>query len=261
MAYKPFDLTGKTALVTGGNGGIGLGFADALAQAGASVAIWGTNAAKNDAAVKQLRAHGTRVEAWTIDVADEAAVIKGIAEGVQAFGAIHAIYANAGIGRGARSFLDITTEDYRKVLSVNLDGVFFTLREGARHMVERHKAGDRSGGSLVGVASLAAIEGAARNEAYAATKGAVISMMKSIAVEHARYGVRANSVLPGWIATDMTQAAQDNSAFAEKVIPRVPMRRWGEPKDFGGVAVYLTSDASTYHSGDSFVIDGGYSIF
>jgi len=95
----------------------------------------------------------------------------------------------------------------------------------------------------------------------AATKGAVVSMIKSIAVEHARYGVRANSILPGWIATDMTQGAQDNPAFAEKVIPRVPMRRWGEPKDFGGVAVYLTSDASSYHSGDAFVIDGGYSIF
>ena len=115
--------------------------------------------------------------------------------------------------------------------------------------------------ALVGLASLAAIEGAARNEAYAATKGAVVSMMKSIAVEHARYGIRANSILPGWIATDMTQGAQDNPAFAEKVIPRVPMRRWGEPKDFGGVAVYLTSDASSYHSGDSFVIDGAYSIF
>ena len=261
MAYKPFDLTGKTALVTGGNGGIGLGFADALAQAGASVAIWGTNAAKNDAAVKQLRAHGTRVEAWTIDVADEAAVIKGITEGVQAFGAIHAIYANAGIGRGARSFLDITTEDYRKVLSVNLDGVFFTLREGARHMVERHKAGDRSGGSLVGVASLAAIHGAARNQHYAATKGAVISMIRATAVEMARYGIRANAVLPGWIAIDMTAGGQANPKFVENVISRVPMKRWGEPQDFGGIAVYLASDASSFHTGDSFLIDGAYAIY
>jgi NAD(P)-dependent dehydrogenase (short-subunit alcohol dehydrogenase family) len=166
----------------------------------------------------------------------------------------------SGVGYGAPSFVDMSTETYRKTLAVNLDGVFFTLREACRHMVERAKAGD-PGGSLVGLASLAAIEGAARNEAYAATKGAVVSMIKSIAVEHARYGVRANSILPGWIATDMTQGAQDNPAFAEKVIPRVPMRRWGEPKDFGGVAVYLTSDASSYHSGDSFVIDGAYSIF
>ena len=134
------------------------------------------------------------------------------------------------------------------------------LREACRHMVERAKTGD-AGGSLVGVASLAAIEGAARNEAYAATKGAVISMIKSVAVEHARYGVRANAILPGWIATDMTAGAQGNSAFAEKVIPRVPARRWGEPDDFGGMAVYLASDASSYHSGTTIVIDGGYSIF
>jgi NAD(P)-dependent dehydrogenase (short-subunit alcohol dehydrogenase family) len=114
---------------------------------------------------------------------------------------------------------------------------------------------------LIGLASLAALEGAARNEAYAATKGAVISMIKSIAVEHARFGIRANAILPGWIATDMTQGAQQSAAFAEKVIPRIPARRWGEPKDFGGVAVYLASDASAYHSGDLFVIDGGYAIF
>ena len=110
-------------------------------------------------------------------------------------------------------------------------------------------------------ASLAAIEGAARNEAYAATKGAVISMMKAIAVEHARYKVRANAILPGWIATDMTDRAQASEAFTEKVIGRVPARRWGQPADFGGIAVYLASDASAYHSGDSFVIDGGYAIF
>jgi len=110
-------------------------------------------------------------------------------------------------------------------------------------------------------ASLAAIEGAARNEAYAATKGGVISMMRAIAVEHARYGVRANAILPGWIATDMTKGAQGNQVFTDRVISRVPARRWGEPSDFGGVAVYLASDASKYHSGDSFVIDGGYAIF
>ena len=165
-----------------------------------------------------------------------------------------------GIGAAARSFSEMSTETYRKVLSVNLDGVFFTLRAACRHIVERAKAGD-PGGSLIGVASLAAIEGAAHNEHYAATKGAVISMMKSIAVEHARYGVRANAILPGWIATDMTEFAQNSPVFAEKVISRVPARRWGTPEDFGGVAVYLASNASSYHSGDLFVIDGGYAIF
>ena len=143
---------------------------------------------------------------------------------------------------------------------MNLDGVFFTCREACKHMVARANEGDK-GGSIMVTASLAAIEGAARNEAYAATKGGVISMMKSIAVEHARYGVRANAILPGWIATDMTLGAQNNATFVEKVVPRIPARRWGEPDDFGGIAVYLASDASTYHSGDTFVIDGAYSIF
>jgi NAD(P)-dependent dehydrogenase (short-subunit alcohol dehydrogenase family) len=260
MAYKPFDLSGKVALVTGGNRGIGLGMADALAQAGAGVAVWGSSAANNDAAIASLSKHGGKVRAWTVNVADEGQVAQAMADVARHFGRIDSVFANAGIGGGARSFSEFPTETYRRVLSVNLDGVFFTLREACKHMVARAQAGD-PGGSLAGVASLAAIEGAARNEAYAATKGAVISMMKSIAVEHARYGVRANSILPGWIATDMTQGAQDNPAFAEKVIPRVPMRRWGEPADFGGVAVYLTSNASSYHSGDSFIIDGGYSIF
>jgi len=260
MSYKPFDLSGQVALVTGGNGGIGLGMADAIAQSGADVAIWGTNEEKNKRAGDQLRAHGVKVYTRKVDVSDEQQVVDGIGATVKELGRIDAVFANAGVGFGAASFVEMSTELYRKTLAVNLDGVFWTLRETSRHMVERAKAGD-AGGSLVGVASLAAIEGAARNEAYAATKGGVISMMKGIAVEHAKYGMRANAILPGWSATDMTAQAQAAPAFAEKVIPRVPARRWGEPGDFGGVAVYLTSDASSYHSGDTFIIDGGYAIF
>ncbi|KRA61610.1 2-deoxy-D-gluconate 3-dehydrogenase [Caulobacter sp. Root655] len=260
MAYQPFDLTGKVALITGGNRGIGLGMASALAQAGADIVIWGSNAERNLAAEGELLKHGVRVKAQVVDVSREDQVREGMEEAVAAMGRVDSVFANAGVGYGAPSFVDMPTETYRKILAVNLDGVFFTFREACRHMVERAKAGD-PGGSLVGIASLAAIEGAARNQAYAATKGAVISMMKSVAVEHARYGVRANAILPGWIATDMTQGAQDNPAFAEKVIPRVPARRWGQPADFGGIAVYLTSGASSYHSGDTFVIDGAYSIF
>jgi NAD(P)-dependent dehydrogenase (short-subunit alcohol dehydrogenase family) len=260
MTYTPFNLTGKVALVTGGNRGIGLGMATALAEAGADLVIWGSNAEHNLKAMAQLDPLGVRVKAQTVNVADESEVVAAMAEAVLAMGRIDTVIANAGIGGGAASFSEMSAEVWRRVLSVNLDGVFFTCREACKHMVARSKAGD-PGGSIAAVASLAAIEGAARNEAYAATKGGVISMIKSIAVEHARYGVRANAILPGWIATDMTAGAQATPAFAEKVIPRVPARRWGEPKDFGGVAVYLASDASSYHSGDSFVIDGGYSIF
>ena len=260
MAYAPFDLSGKVALVTGGNRGIGLGMALALGEAGADIVIWGTNEEHNTAAGAELSKLGVRVKVQKVDVSDEQAVVAAMAEAVAEMGRLDTVIANAGIGAGARSFAEMTVEIWRRVLAVNLDGVFFTCREACKHMVERAKTGD-TGGSIMVTASLAAIEGAARNEAYAATKGGVISMMRSIAVEHARYGVRANSILPGWIATDMTAGAQGNPAFAEKVVPRIPARRWGEPGDFGGIAVYLASDASNYHSGDTFVIDGGYSIF
>ena len=260
MAYAPFNLAGKVALITGGNRGIGLGMAEALAQAGADVVIWGTNATHNLSAEGALTRHGVSVLAQKVDVADEAAVVAAMAEAVASMGRVDTVIANAGIGMGSPSFSEMTADVWRRVLSVNLDGAFFTCREACKHMVARAKAGD-PGGSIAVTASLAAIEGAARNEAYAATKGGVVSMMKAIAVEHARYGVRANAILPGWIATDMTAGSQASAAFAEKVIPRVPIRRWGEPEDFGGIAVYLASDASRYHTGDSFLIDGGYAIF
>jgi NAD(P)-dependent dehydrogenase (short-subunit alcohol dehydrogenase family) len=258
--YKPFDLTGKVALVTGGNGGIGFGMAEALAAAGADVVIWGTKDDKNESAAKRLRAHGTRIASRRVNVANESEVIEAIGATVKEMGRVDCAIANAGIGGGAPSFSQMSIETWRRVHAVNEEGVFFTLREVAKHMVDRAQRGD-AGGSLVGVASLAGLEGAARNEAYSATKGAVLAMMRSIAVEHARYGVRANAIAPGWIATDMTAGAQGNKTFQEKVIVRVPMRRWGTPEDFGGIAVYLASDASKYHTGDTFVIDGGYLVF
>ena len=261
MTYAPFDLSGKVALVTGGNRGIGLGMAKALAASNASLAIWGRKEAANAAAVEELSALGTgEVKAWAVDVADEQAVIDATVDVVSSMGRIDSCFANAGVGFGAPSFVEMTTEIWRKNMAVNMEGAFWTLRESVKHMVERAKAGD-PGGSVVGVASLAGIEGAARNQAYAATKGGLPSMMRGIAVEHGRYGIRANSILPGWIATDMTELAQDSDVFTTKVISRVPIRRWGEPEDFGGMAVYLASDASKYHSGTTLIIDGGYAVF
>ena len=150
----------------------------------------------------------------------------------------------------------MSADEWHRVLKVNLDGAFYTFRVATRHMVERG-----GGGVLVGTASLAAIEGAARNEHYAATKGGLISMIRALAVEFARHGVRANAILPGWIETDMTANAIGNEKFAGGVLPRIPMRRWGTGADFGGIAVYLMSSASAYHTGDTFLIDGGYALF
>ncbi|HYD89688.1 MAG TPA: SDR family oxidoreductase [Vitreimonas sp.] len=260
MTYTPFNLTGKVALVTGGNGGIGLGMAEALAQAGASVEIWGTNPEKNGRALERLKAHGTKVHARIVDVSTEANVVAGFNETLSTFGRVDACFANAGVSNRWKSFLDIGGEDYRRVMAINLDGMIWTMREACRHMKARAEAGD-PGGSIAAVASLGALFGAARNQDYTATKAAIIAVTNGIAVEFARYGVRANSILPGWIATEMTDAAQHNDVFTKNVIARVPFRRWGRPDEFGGIAVYLASDASSFHTGDSILIDGAFSKF
>ena len=255
-----FDLSEKVALITGGNGGIGLGMAEGLAECGASIAIWGRNKEKNEESKNLLSKYSIEVNTYEVDVSQEKEVINNVKSVLNDFGRIDSVFANAGMNVFGGSFEEMDTDAYRKVLSVNLDGVFFTLRETTKHMVERAKDGD-IGGSVVGVASLAGIEGAAKTQPYSASKGGIISMIKGIAVEHARYGIRANTILPGWIATDMTTINQNNQKFTDKVISRVPMRRWGEPKDFSGIAAYLTSDASAYHSGDMFIVYGGYAIF
>lgn len=258
MAYSAFDLSGKSVLVTGGNSGIGLGMAEALAQAGAAVCIWGTNAEKNAAALARLKAHGGKALALACDVGNEQEVEQRFAETVAALGPLHGCFANAGVSGRAnvKSFAEMDAEEWKRVTRVNLDGAFYTLRAAARHMV-----GHGQGGALVGTASLAAISGQPRGEHYAATKGGLISMIRALAVEFARNGIRANAILPGWIDTAMTEKALNWDKFRDKVLPRVPVRRWGTPEDFGAIAIYLVSDASAYHTGDTFLIDGGYSLF
>jgi NAD(P)-dependent dehydrogenase (short-subunit alcohol dehydrogenase family) len=170
-------------------------------------------------------------------------------------------FANAGIGGGGRkSFVDRSEEEWRRMFAVNLDSVFHLFQFAARHMMDRAASGDAFG-RLVATSSTASIFGTARNEHYAATKAAMNALVRALAVELARYGITANAILPGWIRSEMTAEIMTNEKFVSNVMPRIPMRRFGEPEDFGGIAVYLTSKASSYHTAECFVVDGGYSAF
>ena len=251
-----FDLTGHVAVVTGGNSGIGQGIAEGLAQAGADVALWARREDRTAQAAEEVARHGTRVVAVACDVADAASVQGAAARTLDELGRIDSCFANAGVGGGATSFLDLSLEEIRRVLQVNLEGAFLTFQAAARHMVERG-----GGGSLVGVSSLAGVEGVARNQHYAASKAGLLALVRGCAVELARHGIRANAILPGWIETPMTDGMLDHEVFRERVLPRVPARRWGRPEDFAGAAVYLASPASAYHTGDELTVDGGYRVF
>ena len=253
-----FDLTGHVAVVTGGNGGIGLGMAEALAEHGADVSIWGTNPAKNDEAARRLEQHGGRVQSLLCDVGDHDAVVASMGAVVEGLGRVDSCFVNAGVSGKASSFAEMSEEEWRRVMRVNLDGAFFTAQEAVRHMVTRHESGDTSGGSVVVTSSGSAFFGQQRGQHYAGSKGAVISMMKGIAVEHARHGIRANAIVPGWIESEMTAPALGWDKFVANVMPRIPLRRWGAPEDLGGLAVYLASGASRYHTADVITVDGGY---
>jgi NAD(P)-dependent dehydrogenase (short-subunit alcohol dehydrogenase family) len=256
-----FDLSGRVAIVTGGNGGIGLGIAQALAAAGCNVSIWGRNADKNATAAATMADSTGKVVSQVCDVTDTASVKAAMEATLQAFGRVDGCFANAGIGGGGRhAFIDRTEEQWRSMFATNLDGVFHVFQAAARHMTERAEAGDKFG-RLVATSSLASIFGTARNEHYAATKAAINALVRALAVELARQGVTANAILPGWIKSDMTAGLMANDKFVANVMPRIPMRRFGEPSDFGGIAVYLMSKASSYHTADTFVIDGGYTAF
>jgi NAD(P)-dependent dehydrogenase (short-subunit alcohol dehydrogenase family) len=256
-----FDLTKRVAVVTGGNGGIGLGIAQALAAAGCSVSIWGRNADKNARAAATMAAGPGRIDSQICDVTDVASVKAAMTATLAKFGRVDGCFANAGIGGdGRHAFIDRTEEQWRSMFATNLDGVFHVFQAAARHMTERATAGDAFG-RLVATSSLASLFGTARNEHYAATKAAINALVRALAVELARQGVTANAILPGWIKSEMTAGLMANEKFVANVMPRIPMRRFGEPEDFGGIAVYLMSNASSYHTADCFVIDGGYTAF
>jgi NAD(P)-dependent dehydrogenase (short-subunit alcohol dehydrogenase family) len=253
-----FDLTGHVAVITGGNSGIGLGMAEGLVRCGADVCIWGTNPEKNAAAVSRLERYGTRVRALVADVGEEAMVVDGFRGVVEHFGRVDSCFANAGLAGGHTNppFVESTIEQWRSVTRVNLDGAYLTLREAARQMIAQ---GD--GGSLVATASIGVEFGSPREQAYAASKAGVIAMMRGLAVELGKHGIRATALLPGWTVSPMMEPWAKSQAVQERILPRIPLKRWGTPDEWAGIAVYLASNASSFHTGDTIRIDGGYSVY
>jgi len=249
------DLSGHVAVVTGGNGGIGLGFAEGCARAGADVAIWARNAAKSADAVAHLEGLGVNAVAVACDVADEASVAAARAETVEQLGRIDVCVANAGTS-GAGQLQDLSLEEWRRVMAINLDGAFLTMRDCARQMIEQGE-----GGAIVAVSSTSAIHGAPASPHYGASKTALLGLVRASAVGLARHGIRVNAVLPGWTRTEMAEGGYQDERFREATTRRTPVRRWATSDDYVALAAYLCDKAVTWHTGDSIVADGGYTVF
>lgn len=259
MAKGLFDLTGKVAVVTGGNSGIGLGFARGIAKQGGSVVIWGRNAEKNAAAKRELESllpsPGARISTGQVDVASEQQVIAGYEAVIKEFGRVDCVVANAGLPPPRGGTLEQSTQDYLAFMDVSMHGSFYTLREGARHMVKRAEAGE-PGGSLIFCGSLSMFKGLPGKIPYAASKAAMGAVIRTLAVEFGKYGIRANTVAPGYIKTGMTGEATELSQVDKYFASKTPIPRPGYPADFEGIAAYLASDASAFHTGDTLIIDG-----
>jgi NAD(P)-dependent dehydrogenase (short-subunit alcohol dehydrogenase family) len=249
------DLTGRTAVVTGGNSGLGLAMARGLGRAGSAVSIWSRTASRNADAVAALRAEGIEASGVAVDTADEGAVEAAMAATVERHGVVDAFFANAGIADSGR-FTDTTLEDWHHVMRTNLDGSFLCTRAAARHMVERGE-----GGSIVVVSSTIARYGGAGQVAYTVSKHGLVGLGRTLAVELAKHRIRVNILIPGWTATSMNTHLQGDDAFVEATIRRTPARRWADPAEFEDVAVFLADPAQTFHTGNEVVVDGGYTIF
>lgn len=255
-----FDLSGKVALVTGGNSGLGLGFATGMAKCGADIVVWGRRAERNaEAEALLVEAGAGRVWSQTVDVSDEAQVIEGMGAAVEEMGRLDCVVQNAGHA-SMSPFHEMTTELYQSLLAVAQHGGFWTLREAVKHMVARAEEGD-PGGSLLLCGSLTQFRGEPLIAHYGAAKSAMESMMRSVAVEYGHLGIRANMVCCGWFYTDLYGGApKEMFPFDATISERNPIRRWGEISDVEGIAAYLASDAASYHTGDVIVVDGGTTL-
>jgi NAD(P)-dependent dehydrogenase (short-subunit alcohol dehydrogenase family) len=250
-------LAGKVVVVTGGNRGIGLGLAAGVGKAGALVAIWARDTAAGKSARSELEARGIRSRFFECDVTREDEVIRAADSTLEALGPIDALFANAGISGERTRFVDLSLDEWRKVMAVNLEGAIISMREAARQMIRLGRPG-----ALIGVASTSAVHGTPGRLPYSASKAGITAVCRGLAVELARHRIRCNSLVPGWTRTDMLDRDSTRSErFVEVTTSRTPVRRWGTPEDFEGVAAFLADPEQAYHTGDSVVVDGGYTVY
>jgi 2-dehydro-3-deoxy-D-gluconate 5-dehydrogenase len=252
-ALSPFDLTGKVALVTGGNGGIGLGLARGLAAAGASIMIAGRNSAKSEAAAADLR-QSSKVAVFSGDVSTADVAQAMVAATLAQFSRIDILVANAGINvrKPPETY---TPAEWQSILDTNLNGPFFAAQAVHATMTAQ------GGGKIITIGSMSSIFGLPFASAYSATKGGVVQLTRALASAWAKDNIQVNSILPGWIDTDLTKGARAQvSGLHDKVLTRTPAKRWGEPSDFAGIGVFLASPASDFVTGTAIPVDGGYSI-
>jgi len=249
-----FDLKGRVVIVTGGNGGIGLGIARGLAQAGAAVVVAARNAAKSAAAVKELEALGAKALALEVDLRNEASCRAMVARAVEHLGRLDILVNNAGINI-RKLPQEYTLSEWREVIDTNLTGAFVCSQAAYPAMV---KAG---GGKVINIGSMLSIFGGAVMTPYGASKGGIIQMTESLATAWAKDNIQVNAILPGFIDTDLTRGTRKQlPGLHERVLARTPAGRWGEPADFAGIAVFLASRASSFITGVAIAVDGGYSI-
>jgi 2-deoxy-D-gluconate 3-dehydrogenase len=248
-----FDLTGRVAIVTGGNGGIGRGIALGLAGAGAAVAILGRNEAKNDAVLAELEATGVSSMALQVDVTDRAILGPACQRVEDRLGPVGILVNNAGIANLSGGILEEDPADWDRVVETQLNAVFLLSKIVARSMK------DSGGGKIVNLASMYSYFGSGLVPSYAAAKGAVVQLTKSMAIELAPFNIQVNAIAPGWVTTDMTAAVQ-GSPMGDEIVQRTPAGRWGQPEEMAGTAVFLTSHASDFVTGVTIPVDGGYAI-
>ena len=254
MKSDLFDLKGKVAIVTGGNGGIGLGMARGLADAGADIAVVGRNEEKSKAAVAELASRGVRAIAVATDVTDRDAVGRMVERVRNDLGRIDILVNNAGINiRKAPHLLEL--EEWSSVIDTNLTSAFLCSK--AVHPAMKAAGG----GKVINIGSMMSIFGASFAPAYAASKGGIVQFTRACAAAWAADNIQANAILPGWIDTDLTKRARvEVGGLHERVLARTPAARWGTIDDFAGIAVFLASPASDFVTGTAIPIDGGFSI-